>query len=335
MIKAGDKPAFFVWHPVSARIGFRFHVPSGFAMSSEGHPGPFSGFFSRPYLLLSLTALFWGGNVVASKLLVGHASPMVVVFLRWLIVFALMIGFARRDIVEAWPALKPKWPLLLGMGALGFTGFNALFYAAAYHTQAVNIAILQGAMPIVVMLVALAVFHTPLRRLEVIGALITIVGVLVTATRGEWARLAAFTFNRGDIFMLIATCLYGSYTVMLRARPQVSALGYMFAVAFAAFITSIPLVGYEMAMGQAQWPDMKGWLVVLYIAIGPSLLSQIFYVRANELIGPARASLFVNLAPVLGAGLSALILGERIGMIDFVALGLVLGGIFLAERAKK
>ncbi len=303
-------------------------------MAIQPRPKPLAGLFSHPYLLLSITALLWGGNVVASKVLVGHASPLVVVFLRWLLVFALLIGFARGEIAAALPALRTKWRLLLGLGALGFTGFNALFYAAAHHTQGVNIAILQGAMPVVVMLMALAVFRTPLRRLEVIGALTTILGVLAVATRGEWGRLAAFSFNRGDIFILIATCLYGSYTVMLRARPPGSALAYMFAVAFAAFLTSIPLLGYEMATGEAQWPDLLGWLVVVYIAVGPSLLSQIAYLRSIEMIGPARASLFINLAPVLGAGLSALLLGERIGLIDLVALGLVLGGIAVAERGK-
>lgn len=304
-------------------------------MSPEGRPALYKRLSASPYLLLSLTALFWGGNVVASKLLVGHASPMVVVFLRWLIVFALLIGMARREIAAEWRALLPKWPLLLGMGALGFTGFNALFYAAAYHTQAVNIAILQGAMPIVVMLVGLAVFRTPLLPVEVIGALVTIVGVLVTATRGEWSRLADFAFNRGDVFMLAATCLYAGYTVMLKARPKVSALTFLFAVALAAFVTSLPLLGYEIASGHALWPDGQGWLVILYIALFPSLLSQIFYLRGNELLGPARASLFVNMAPVLGAGLSALILGERIGLVDVAALGLVLGGIALAERGRK
>lgn len=291
--------------------------------------------YANPYLLLSLTALFWGGNVVASKLVVGHVSPMVVVLLRWLGVALLLGLLMRREIGAEWPALRAKWPLLLGMGALGFTGFNAFLYAAAHHTQAVNIAIIQGAMPIIVMLTALLVFRTPLRRLEVIGALVTIVGVLVTATHGEWARLANFSFNRGDLFMLAATCLYGGYTVMLRAKPAVSGLVFLFATALAALATSVPLVAYEVTTHGALWPDLQGWLVMAYITLFPSLLAQVFYVRGNELIGPARASLFVNLAPVLGAGLSALILGERIRLVDIAALGLVLGGIALAERGRK
>jgi drug/metabolite transporter (DMT)-like permease len=294
----------------------------------------FSRFYASPYLLLSLTSLSWAGNVVAGKLAVGAVSPMVVVFLRWLVVFALLAGFARKQILAEWRDVLPFWPMLLLMGMFGFTGFNALFYLAAHHTQAVNIAIIQGAMPIVVMLVAFAVYRTPLRRLEVIGALITIVGVLVTASRGEWARLTGFAFNTGDLFMLIATMLYGTYTVMLKARPKVSALTFLAAAALMAFASSVPLVGYEMITGTAQWPDLKGWLLVGYIALFPSLLSQVFYIRGNELIGPARSSLFVNLVPVLGAGLSALVLGERVTPLDVLALVLVLGGIFIAERAR-
>ncbi len=69
------------------------------------------------------------------------------------------------------------------------------------------------------------------------------------------------------------------------------------------------------------------------MALGPSLLAQLSYIRGVELIGPNRAGLFVNLVPVFGAGLAVMLAGEPFDAFDGVALALVLGGILIAETA--
>lgn len=87
-------------------------------------------------------------------------------------------------------------------------------------------------------------------------------------------------------------------------------------------------------MGQLQWPTPLGWLILLYVALLPSLVCQMFYIRGIELIGPGRASTFYNLVPVFGAVLSTAVLGEPFGAYHVVALALVLGGIAVAERGR-
>src|SRR5829696_6794924 len=96
--------------------------------------------FHQPYLLLTLTTLAWAGNAVASRLAAGHISPMALTALRWVGVVALLAPFMTRPIRQAAPVLVPIWRRILVMGGLGFTAFNA---PAAYHTTAVNIAILR------------------------------------------------------------------------------------------------------------------------------------------------------------------------------------------------
>jgi len=113
--------------------------------------------FRQPYLLLTLTTLAWAGNAVASRLAAGHISPMALTALRWVGVVALLAPFMTRPIRAAAPVLRPIWRRILVMGGLGFTAFNALMYAAAYHTTAVNIAIFQGAVPVFVLIFGLAV----------------------------------------------------------------------------------------------------------------------------------------------------------------------------------
>lgn len=292
------------------------------------------GLYDRPYFLLVFTTLFWGGNVVAGRLAVGEVSPMAVVLLRWFVAFGLLALFARRQIIAEYRQVLPQWPLVLLLGILGYTAFNALYYSAAHHTTGVNIAIIQGSTPIVILLMGFVVFRNSLSGLQIAGALVTILGVLVSASHGDWQVVANLAFNRGDLWLLIASVFYAVYTLLLRKRPACSALVFFTAMAAAAALSAIPLVIYEARAGLLVWPTFKGWLLIAYIAVLPSLLCQIAYIRSIELIGPGRGSIFYNLVPVFGALLSTLILREPISIYDVMALALVLGGIFIAERGK-
>ena len=105
--------------------------------------------------------------------------------------------------------------------------------------------------------------------------------------------------------------------------------------AFAALIAALPLIAYEIAVGDWFALTVKGWLILGYVALGPSLLSQIFYIRGVELIGPARAGLFVNLIPVFGAAMAVGLLGEPFSWSEVTALLLVTSGIAVAEVGKR
>ena len=292
------------------------------------------GLYDRPYFLLVFTTLFWGGNVVAGRLAVGEVSPMAVVFLRWFVAFGLLGLFARKQILAEYRKVLPQWPLVMMLGILGYTAFNALYYSAAHHTTGINIAIIQGSTPIVILLMGFLVFRNSMTGLQITGALVTILGVLISASHGDWQVITNLAFNRGDLWLLIASVFYAVYTLLLRKRPDCSALVFFTAMAAAACLSAIPLVIYEAQQGLLIWPSFKGWLLIAYIAVLPSLLCQIAYIRSIELIGPGRGSVFYNLVPVFGALLSTLILREPISIYDVLALGLVLGGIFIAERSK-
>ena len=308
--------------------------PRGQAVRAGPVPTAWGWLGGRPYLLLTLTTLMWAGNGVASRLAVGEISPMALVALRWVVVVAIVGVAVRRSLEAEWPQLLARWRFIALMGALGYTVFNALFYAAAHHTTALNITILQGAIPVFVLVGALVAFGTRIMPLQAVGAAITLVGVLAIAAKGDVSTLTSLTFNVGDLWMIAATVLYAGYTLGLRNRPPVSGLVFFAAMACAAVLTSLPLIGYEIATGTVQWPTPKGWGVLAFVSLGPSLLAQIFFMRGVELIGPSRAGLFANLVPVFGALMAAGILGEAFARYHGVALVLVLGGIWLAERGK-
>jgi drug/metabolite transporter (DMT)-like permease len=191
---------------------------------------------------------------------------------------------------------------------------------------------MQGSMPILVMLGGWIAFRTATGGVPLLGALITLAGVAVIATAGDPARLGDLRINIGDAWMLGACLLYAGYTVFLRNRPAVSGLSFAAGMGAASVLSSIPLALGEAALGQLQWPTAKGWLLILYIAIFPSLLAQLFFMRAVDLIGAVRAGVFINLVPLFGALLAVLIVGEHFANYHSVALVLILGGIAIAER---
>ena len=292
------------------------------------------GLWGQAYLLLILTTLMWGGNAIAGRLAIGEVSPMVLTCLRWVFVVAVMMPLVGWQIVSEWRKIGSRWAFTILMGTFGFTAFNGLFYAAAHHTTAVNLTIFQGAIPVLVLLGTVLFFGARVIPLQILGMIVTILGVVLVSVKADLEILKTLSLNIGDVWMLIACVFYAGYTLGLRHRPNIPGLVFFAAMAMVAFISSLPLIGLEIAQGTAQFPTPKGWLILLYVAVMPSLLSQIFYMRGVELIGPARAGLFVNLVPVFGALLAVLLLGEPFATYHALGLVLVLGGIWLAEQRR-
>lgn len=303
-------------------------------MSQSGSP-LITRFFNQPILLLVLTTLFWGGNTIAGRLAIGEVSPMAVVLLRWIAVSGLLLVLYGRQVRAEWPTLRRHLPILIAMGMFGFTAFNALFYIAAHSTTAVNLGIIQGSMPMFVLLGALVILRTPIRPLQALGVLVTMAGVAFIAAQGDLSRLAGLEVNIGDALMIVACLLYSLYAVLLRKRPPVSGMVFFTVLSVVAAVTSVPLFAMEVAQGALQWPTPKGWLVIAYISIFPSCLSQIFFMRGVELVGPGRAGVFINLVPIFSSLLAVSLLGEPFHLYHAAALCLVLVGIALSERKSR
>ncbi|TXN06485.1 DMT family transporter, partial [Methylobacterium sp. WL103] len=299
--------------------------------AAERPPIPAPVRTAAAYPLLTLTALLWAGNAVAGRWAPGHVSPQAITSLRWGVVCVVLGLLARRRIAADWSGIRGHWRLVLLMGGLGYTAFNSLFYAAGTYTSAINLALFQGSIPVLVILLNYALYRTAVTPGQVVGVLVTLVGATVAATHGDWHVLATLDFNRGDVLVFIACLLYAGYTLALPHRPAISGLTFFAAMALMAFLTSLPLLAVEAAAGRLIWPGAQGWAIVVFVALGPSLAAQLFFMRGVELIGPNRAGLFVNLVPIFGAGL-AVLAGEPFGINEALALALVLGGIFCAER---
>jgi drug/metabolite transporter (DMT)-like permease len=289
--------------------------------------------WASPILLLVLTTLVWAAHAIVGRLAVGQIGPMTLTCLRWAVALIPILIAARPALRQDWPALKARWIYLTVMGASGFTAFNALFYVAAHHTSALNLSIIQGAIPALVLIGARAFLGVRFTTFQALGALITMIGVVVIAAQGDPARLAALAFNSGDVMMVVGVALYAGYTVGLRQRPNVSGVSMLAAMALAAFVTSVPLMIWEIMSGGFISPNWRGLLALAFVALGPAFISQLTFMRGVELIGPGRAGVFVNLVPVFGAIMAVVILGEPFALYQVLSLLLVVGGIAIAQRS--
>ncbi len=289
-------------------------------------------FWSRAWALLTFSMAIWGANGTAARLATGEISPMLLVFLRWGLVCVILFVCVGRDIRPNLPILLPGWRRLLFVGFTGFTGFNTLYYLAAYETTAVNMTVLQGMTPPLVLLGALIFQGTRITPVQLLGLVISFIGIALIATHGNLARASSLSFNPGDLAMLAACSLYAAYTLALNDRPKVPSLVFFTAIAVAAWLTSVPFMAIEIATGHSYWPSGEGWLILLFVAFGPSFAAQITYMRAIALIGPARAGVFNNLVPVFGAIFAIALLGEPFALYQGLALVLGIGGVYLAER---
>jgi len=301
---------------------------------TQQRPSILRAAWNNPWLLLTLTALIWAGHSLVGRLAVGQIAPMTLTLLRWVFALGPILFAARRHIREDFATMRPRWMFVAAMGALGYTAFNAIFYFAAHHTSALNISIIQGAVPALVLIGASLAFGERASALQMLGAVLTMAGVVVIASQGDPMRLASIGLNLGDLLMLAASVLYAGYTVGLRARPAVSGLGFLAAMAIAAMLTSIPLFAIEVAHGDFIWPTAKGYMLLAYAALGPAFLAQLFFMRGVEIVGPGRAGVFVNLVPVFGAIMAVALLGEPFAGFQLLALALVVGGIVVAQRKR-
>ena len=284
--------------------------------------------------MLILTTFCWGLNAVFARMAAGEISPMLLVSIRWLGTLILLVMFAGRTIMEGLPAIRQHMRYTFLMGLVGLGGFGTLIYYSAYYTTALNIGIIQGAMPAIVLVGSCWFFRTSVNLVQIVGVAVTMLGVVFVSINGELEKLMSLSFNKGDLLMLIAVILYGAYTVGLRRKHNLSSILLFASVVVWAFISTLPLTIYEFASGKTVWPEVKVWIIIGLIVLLPSFLSQICFIASVKLIGPARSGVFVNLVPVFASFLAVQLLGEAFELYHGLSLFLVLSGIYIFEKYK-
>jgi drug/metabolite transporter (DMT)-like permease len=295
--------------------------------------GPVAALWSRAYLLLTMTALFWAGNSIVGRAARDLVPPAALSFWRWTFALALLLPLAWPHLKRDWPVLRAHWPVMLILGALGIGAFNTLLYTGLQTTTALNSMLIQSAQPALILMVGGLVMRDRTSARQIAGVLVSLVGVLIVIARGDPALLLALRLNAGDAIIAFAVLLWALYSVLLRKRPPVHPLSFLAASIIVGLAVIIPVYAHEIGSGRLIVPVTGSALAIAYVSIFPSFLAYLFFNRGVELIGSAATAQYMNVMPLMGAGLAMLFLGETLHFFHVAGLVLVVAGIVVAGRS--
>jgi drug/metabolite transporter (DMT)-like permease len=286
----------------------------------------------QPYLLLSLTSLFWAGNIVLGRFVSEHVPPVALTWFRWGIAFLILLPFSAPHLTRDWPVIRRHVWILTVLALTGNTAYHVMAYYGLRYTEAINVLLLQSIGPLQVALWTWVLFGDRLSLAQTMGVFTSLVGVLIIICRGNIDDLLGFGFNRGDIWVLIALFFYALYTALLRKRPQIHPLSFIAVTMGWGTLLLTPVLVLEMSLGHSIRFDSTTVLTLAYVCVFPSLLGYMFLNRGIELIGANRSAPFLHLVPVFGSALAILFLGERLHLFHGVGYTLVFAGVVIAAR---
>ena len=288
--------------------------------------------------LLTLPPVLWAGNAVAGRMVSPLVPPLLLNFLRWSLAFVLLLPFSWRML----RAGSPIWPRMLrrytALGLLGIGSYNAFQYLALKTSTAVNVTLVGSSIPVFMLGFGALFFGQRITLRQVAGALLSIAGVVVVLARGELAHVAQVRFVAGDLYMLVATAAWALYSWLLSRPgdpPEVRAdwAGFLVAQMVPGLFWSGLFAAGEAAVG-AQ-PVHWGWplaAALLYVAVGPAIVSYRCWGLGVQRVGPNIAGFFSNLTPLFAAVFSAAFLGEPPHLYHAAAFVLIVGGIVVSSR---
>lgn len=289
---------------------------------------------ASPYLLLTLTPLFWSCNWIIGRALHDDMPPMALTFFRWLLASLVLAPFVVSKLARDWPTIRAHWRTMALLGTVGIALHNAIAYIGLNYTTATNGVVLNSFIPVMIIAMAWAFFGERLTRVQLLGVAVSLVGVLAILSGGSLATLARFRLNAGDLCVILAMAMWSLYTVLLRRRPLgLDRLSFLFVLAIVGVVIMFPLwLGESLLIRSPVW-SARSFAALIGVAIFSSVLAYVFWNRGVELLGPAVAGLFVHLMPVFGALLAWLFLGERLEPYHLAGMALILTGIAVTSRA--
>ena len=289
---------------------------------------------------LSLATILWAGNAIAGRVLVGSISPISLSAVRWGLAALILFPFGWK-IFKSGSALWQNKGRFLVLGLLGVGSYNVLLYLALQTSTAINVTLIGASMPIWMLFIGAVFYQVRPTLLQLLGAVVSLIGVTVVLTRGEPTSLLSMEVVMGDLFIMLATILWAFYSWMI-SRPGESTerqwpwAEFLMAQVLIGFMWTMLFEGAEIATGHA-FIDLNYWTgaLIIFVAIGPSLIAYRCWGLGVNGAGPTVAAFFANLIPLFTALLSAAILGDPPQLFHGLAFALIVIGILVSSIAKK
>ena len=284
-----------------------------------------------PVLLVTLT--LWAGNWIVGRAVREAVAPGLATAGRLLIVIAILAPFCARALARALPALSARdWRLIAALAFFGGGVHLALQWLGLRYTTATSGVLYLSTSPLFILLLARPVLGEAVGVRQWLGVALSFAGVAVIAAEGDWRRLAALSFNVGDVLALTSMAMWAAYTVLLpRRRDALTTVQFLVLLCLLGLGWLAPWLAVEAALGALAAPDAVALAAMLYSGVGSLLVAYAGWSWAVERLGAARAGVTIHLVPAIGVGLAALFLDERPQPYHGGGIALVLAGVTLAN----
>ncbi len=304
------------------------------ADSAPSAPKPNAALDARmAYVMLTLTAMFFGGNWPIIRAVRDDVPPYALAFWRWAIAALIVLPFVLPRLRAAWPVLRKEAPHLAFFGIAGVAGFAICGTNGLQTTQAINGALLNAASPVFVILIVALFFRERIGWLQILGLVTAIAGVLAIIARGAPQQILATGIGIGDVWIMVAVALWSLYTVMLRHwRTALDPTMFLFGTIVCGLAVMGPAYAVEAYTGRRIELNAGSIAGIAYLAIFPSIGSYLFWSLGVARVGAARASVFQYLIPAFAAVFSILFIGEELRPFHLAGAALIIGGIVIANR---
>jgi drug/metabolite transporter (DMT)-like permease len=301
---------------------------------SSATPRPSAKLTDNAAVLLTACCFFWAINWIISRAMRHDMGPLTMALGRWLIALAVLLPLCGRELWEKRREIAAHWPVLAALSLTGTGAYNALSIMGLRTTTAINGALLNAIIPVVIALLAWATARKRLGARQGAWMAVSFAGALWIATNGSWQQLLALKLNPGDLWIAVAMVSWSVYTVLFNHRKDsLGLLSLIALLSLMSLVLLVPLAVWEMMAFQApafNARSMSGWL---FQGLAPAIFCYYAWNRGVQLAGPARAGLYLYLIPLFSAALSSMFLGEYLQGFHVVGAALIVIGVVMANRA--
>ena len=286
------------------------------------------------YLLLSLSVLFWAGNFIVGKFAtLFEIPPLSLNVFRWLSVWLILMPFTYKEILKNLPNIKKNWLMISFMGLITISTFNSVVYFALNHTQVINAVLVLAAIPAATIIFSSLMNIEKTNILQLIGLLLSAIGIGSIISSGDIEKIISLNFNKGDVWMLVCVITWALYSTLLKKNKfKFSQFTLIQLMVSAGLLFLIPQLFYEKSIGLEVNFNKAFFIILFYVVVFPAIAAYYCWQKGVEIIGPNRASMFIQLMPLFSAVMAIIIFKEKFELYHFVGATFIVSGIYLSNK---
>jgi drug/metabolite transporter (DMT)-like permease len=274
--------------------------------------------------------IVYGTSYMVARVTLESVPPAMLAFSRLAVGALALTLFCRGRPVE--PLARADRRAIAWMGILGFAGAYVCSNWGIAHSTATNAALLITVEPISMILLSPWYLGERLSRWGAIGATLTIVGTVVLVVNGiPGVTEQVVPHWSGDLVLVLAGVAYASYSLLgRRVLERHAPLGVTIRSLGWGAAALLPLAALEWVSGaRPVWTATAVW-GTLYLAVVITALGYVVWNWALARVPAPRAAIFLNVQPIVGALLGAVVLGEAITVFTLAGGVLVIAGLVVA-----